>query len=732
MIEMTGIDGQAVERLIESNDACELTASSHQDFAGSQVLKHDDTFLLVDKLGEAGVPEPNEQGLYHSGTRFLSRWEFKLGGQSPKLLNSTVKEDNSLMIIQMTNPDLWSEPGEHIPHGTLHLFRSLIVRDGTLYEQLTVTNYAGRSIATQINYCFDADYKDIFEIRGAKRSRRGDFQDTKVDRQTITLGYLGLDGELRNTQVEFTDGARIVDARNGLFDIELSPGEKKTFEITVNCGVFGTFHERESHQSLHDRIVSAVVRDADTSTRITTSNEQFNQWIKRSDADLTMLVTKTEHGIFPYAGVPWFAAPFGRDGLITALETLWFAPGLAKGTLGFLAQTQATGIEQSNEAEPGKIIHEMRKGEMAALGETPFQRYYGTVDATPLFVILAGRYFCRTNDFAFIKSIWESIRAAVRWIDDFGDADGDGFVEYESHNRQGLVHQCWKDSDDSIFHADGRNARGPIAASEVQGYVYAAKLAAADLAELMDESQWANELRAQACQLQTRFHDAFWVEELGTYAIALDGEKQPCKVRNSNAGHLLFSGIVKPAYASRVCEALTDHRAFNGWGIRTISEGEARYNPMSYHNGSVWPHDTSLGVAGICSYGYLPQAMPVIEGLFGASQSNELYRLPELFCGFDRIMGHGPTLYPVACSPQAWAAGSVFMLLQSIMGLSFSPTRPQIRFDNPELPAFLSWVKIENLQVGNGSVDLVLRRHPRDVGLSVERKEGDIEIVVMA
>jgi glycogen debranching enzyme len=404
---------------------------------------------------------------------------------------------------------------------------------------------------------------------------------------------------------------------------------------------------------------------------------------------------------------------------------------MARGVLGFLAATQAGDVDAAAEAEPGKIIHEMRDGEMAALGEVPFRRYYGTVDATPLFVILAGEYYRRTGDKAFISSIWENIHRAVAWIDDYGDVDGDGFVEYESHNQRGLVHQCWKDSNDSIFHADGTSAQGPIAVSEVQGYVYSAKLLAAELAMLFDETAWALQLRQQAEELKRKFNRSFWVESLGTFALALDGSKRPCSVRNSNAGHALFTGIAETEYAEQICQALTNEQAFNGWGIRTISEGQSRFNPMSYHNGSVWPHDTAICIAGMSRYGFQQYALPIAEGLFDASSFNELHRLPELFCGFQRLAGHSPTLYPVACSPQAWAAGGVFLVLQAMMGLKFSPEKPQIRFENPLLPAYLNWVRIENLQVANGSVDLVLRRHPRDVGLNVERKDGNVQLVVL-
>lgn len=721
-----------MERVIKSNDACDLTASSHRDSTGSQVLKDGNTFLLLDRLGEAGIPEANEQGLYHEGTRYLSRWGLTIGGCSAMLLNSTIKEDNSLMLVEMTTKDLTFDNGTAIPHGSLHLSRSVIVHGASLHDELRVTNYGGQGVSVNIAYQFDADYCDLFEVRGAKRSRRGDDLDPEFGDRWISLGYQGLDFRTRRTSIDFDRDIKFVDGRSGVMTISLKAGEETCIHATVSCTEASGKAPHLSHEEATSISSETIRVNNRERTSIVTSNERFNQWLDRSYADLQMLVSRTEYGIYPYAGVPWFATPFGRDGIITALETLWFQPELAKGTLQFLAKTQATEIDPASEAEPGKIIHEMRDGEMAELGEIPFRRYYGTVDATPLFVILAGQYYRRTGDRDFIQTIWPNIQAALHWIDYFGDGDGDGFIEYQSHNDRGLVHQCWKDSNDSIFHADGSDAVGPIAVSEVQGYVYEAKLLASEMADLFGQPTWAKTLRSEAIQLKRRFNKAFWAESLGTFAIALDGSKNRCEVLNSNAGHLLYTGIVADEYAERVCDALTDRRSFNGWGIRTIAEGEARYNPMSYHNGSIWPHDTAIGIAGAARYGFRKRVMPIAEGLFNASLFNELHRLPELFCGFDRKTGHGPTLYPVACSPQAWAAGSAFLVLQSLLGLSFSSSKPQIRFDNPVLPVFLNWVQIENLRTGNGSVDLVLRRHPRDVGLSVERKEGDIEIVVFA
>jgi glycogen debranching enzyme len=515
------------------------------------------------------------------------------------------------------------------------------------------------------------------------------------------------------------------------FDYDLAPDAAVSLTLAVRC-------ERE-HRPVAPRGFDAAAEEAAAALEraragyatVESSSERFNQWVRRSAADLRMLTSPTPQGDYPYAGVPWFSTPFGRDGIITALQTLWVNPRLARGVLGYLAATQADTVSADQDAEPGKILHETRASEMARLGEVPFGSYYGSIDATPLFVVLAGAYFERTGDRAFMTALWPHVERALDWIDRYGDRDQDGFIEYARRSPIGLVQQGWKDSQDSVFHADGSLADAPIALCEVQGYVYDARLRAAAIADALADHPRADRLRHQAEQLRGAFEEHFWCEEQGTYALALDGAKRPCRVRASNAGHCLLSGIASPERARRVAEGLMDAHMFSGWGIRTLAAQEARYNPMSYHNGSVWPHDNGMVAAGFSRYGFDDLIGGPFAGLFEASVTMDVHRLPELFCGFHRRSGEGPTLYPVACSPQAWAAGVVFHLIQACIRLSVDADRTLLSVNRATLPPFLTFLRLMDVELPFGRVDLLFEQQPLDVSVTVLRKQGQFTVRVI-
>lgn len=707
-----------------------LAQPSRADERG-RVLKHDDTFGLFDEYGDIQEVGLGDEGLYHQGTRFLSHYDLEINGQPPMLLNSSVKLDNTVLSVDLTAAKLEKEGEVDIPHGALHLLRNKFIHAGVMYESFVFTNYAEHGLDIDVTLRFGCDYADIFEVRGTKRERRGEMQPAKIGGREVVLSYRGLDDVIRRSRIGFSHEPESLSEGSATFRVVLQPLAAEEIQVSVACEVESERPTVLTFAEAAQRRDAGVSQCTGRCAQVTTSNEQFNDWINRSAADLHMLVSATAHGPYPYAGVPWYSTPFGRDGIITALQTLWRDPAVARGTLAYLAATQAEEEDPERDAQPGKILHETRKGELAALNEIPFALYYGSVDATPLFVTLAGAYWRRTGDDAFMEQIWPNVRRALTWIERYGDADGDGFVEYRREGKRGLVQQGWKDSEDSVFHADGVLAEPPIALCEVQGYVYKAKLVAAELERTFGDIREARRLEQEAEFLKRRFNETFWLEDLGTYALALDGDKRPCRVCTTNAGHALFGGIADIDKAQRIAQTLLAPDSFNGWGLRTLSTRECRYNPMSYHNGSVWPHDTSLCAMGFARYGLTAPAMRIMTGLFEASVLMELHRLPELFCGFDALPDRPPTLYPVACSPQAWASGAVFQLLQAVLGMTFAREKPQIRFRYPVLPDYLQEIEIRNLQVGNGVIDLFLRGHQLDVGVNVMRKEGDIEVAVV-
>lgn len=697
-----------------------------------RILKHDDLFVVFDKggdiPGEAGGPE----GLYFRDTRFLSRMRLHVGDGAPLLLGSVVLDDNSALIVDLTNADLHDAEGRRwLPRDSVFVSRMTFLSGRRLYERLTIRRFEPLPAKLPIELRFGFDFADLFEVRGERRPQRGSIRFEATSREKLTVHYRGLDGLDRRTALRFDPAPAELTQTRARWELDFSETDSRHIDIVIACG---TAEEPPANPPNAGSALRSVRRGSRRRVRsltgIRSSNDLFNEVLSRAAADLDMLLTDTEYGLYPYAGVPWYSTVFGRDGILTALQLLWIAPDIARGVLQALALTQATEIDPAADSQPGKIIHEMRGGEMALLGEVPFRRYYGTIDATPLFVMLAGAYLRRTGDVETIRGIWPHVEAALHWIDRFGDLDGDGFVEYRRMSERGLANQGWKDSSDSVFHADGRLAEGPVALCEVQGYVYAAKREAAQMARALNLPLRGDQLDRQAEELRTQFDTRFWIEEIGCYALALDGSKEPCRVRSSNAGHALYTGIALPERAAPLARLLTGQDFFSGWGIRTIARGEARYNPMSYHNGSVWPHDNALIALGLARYGHKAEAARVMQALLDAAVYDEFRRLPELFCGFPRRRKRGPTAYPVACAPQAWAAASPFALLAAVTGIDVDHQQCRLILRNPVLPPAVDEVDLPPIRVGNSSLAVRLTRNGADVTTTVTERTGPAELAI--
>ncbi len=710
-----------------------VPASATLQACRTRTLKSGDAFGVFDADGDVAGDPGSTDGLYFRDTRHLSKLVLLIDGRRPVLLSSTLRDDNAELTCDLANPDLYQDGQLALEHDVLHLRRSRFLWLDACYERLSVHSFAQAPILVRVELHFAADFIDLFEARGMTRSSHGTHLAPACGPDGVTLAYDGLDGQRRTTRLRFDPPPTSLDGHRAAFAFSIAPGATQLvyIEAACNAGPAATTPRTGFDKALYDAR-RRMRRESGRAAAVVSSNEVFNEAMRRSVGDLYMLVTDKDTGAYPYAGVPWFCAAFGRDALVTALQTLWIDPSVTRGVLAYLAKHQATATDQAADAEPGKILHEVRHGEMANLGEVPFRRYYGSVDSTPLFVMLAGAYLDRTGDLATAARLWPNILAALGWLDGPGDRDGDGFIEYHRQTPKGLANQGWKDSHDSIFHADGTLATGAIALAEVQGYAYAARRAAAGVARALGHAEAAGALELQAAALQAVFEAAFWCEDIGTYAIALDGQKRPCRVRASNAGHLLLTGIAAPDRGAQVAAQLLSRPFFSGWGVRTLAAGEPRYNPMSYHNGSVWPHDNALIALGLARYGCRVEAARLFGAMFDACQATELRRLPELFCGFPRRRAQAPVDYPVACSPQAWSATALLAMLQGCLGLGFDPVNHTVRFTRPILPACLDEVSLLNLEVAGAHVSVRLRRVGDEVAMNVISRTGDIRAVLVS
>jgi glycogen debranching enzyme len=709
----------------------EFRLQPDSSFADEQTktLMSGDLFAVFDRRGDIRTSVSNSRGIFYREMRHLSRLTFRLEEGPLQLLSSFVRLDNAVLSVDQTNTEVQRAGQKILTSGLFHLSRSIFVWLNSCYQQIEIHNYAGEAFVVELIVEFEADFADIFEVRGHRRDRQGKSLEPRLTESAVSLGYLGLDGLRRETRIEVCGFPAAVSIDQIRIPIRLEPGEQTNFSIAVLCSsgeeAFGFASEQQAADQL------AVRGQEMAKVEVQTSNDRFNHWVNRSVADLRMLVVQTPEGLYPYAGIPWFSTVFGRDGIITALECLWICPEIAQGVLSHLASTQATEVDPARDAEPGKILHEARQSEMALLSEVPYHRYYGSVDSTPLFILLAAMYFKRTEDRELLARLWPNIERALNWIDHYGDRDADGFIEYGRQTSRGLLQQGWKDSPGSIFHTDRSIAQGPIALCEVQAYVYAAKREIADVFRAFDRSERAEELSREAASLKSRFHEAFWCEGISSYAIALDGNKKKCQIRSSNAGHTLFTEIASDDHVERIIRQLGSAKYFSGWGIRTIAAGEPRYNPIAYHNGSIWPHDNALIAFGLSRRKDKALAGRLLAGLCEASGFMELGRLPELFAGFSRQQGFPPTPYPNACSPQAWAAGAVFLILQACLGLEIVPAGKLVRFHHPILPDQVPEIEIHGLRVGSASLSVRLSKQPESADVSIISRIGEIEIEVI-
>lgn len=698
----------------------------------SIILKEGECFVFSLRNGD--MPHGNRAGLglYYRDTRYLSTLELRVEGLEPLFLTSST-ERGYLANIHLSNPDLLAGNGSHIPQDAVNIRRSRLVDQGLL-ERIRLRNYHTAPVFLRMNLRLSADFADIFEVRGMKRPRRGTVHLPRVGGKEVFLSYTGLDGMHRKTHIVFSRAPdRVRKGRAGVeaaFDFLLDSGEVEFLDLRILPLEEG----EEKDPPLFPKALLNLRRSYDewieTSTAVKTDNAVFDLMLRRSVRDLRSLYTRTRYGNIIVGGLPWYSTPFGRDALITCYEVMMFKPDLAKDSLSFLAAFQGHEVNDWREEEPGKILHEIRQGEMARCGEIPHTPYYGTVDATPLFLILLTEYLKWTDDLDFFAQMRESVEAALEWIDRYGDQDGDGLVEYRRRSSMGLFNQHWKDSGDSIVLPGGRMPCPPLATVETQGYVYYAKRRLGELFSALGEKGKGDKLRREAEELRRKVEELFWDEELRFYIMALDGEKRPVRVVSSNAGQLLLSSLPSPERAREVIRRLLQRDMFSGWGIRTLSNREHYYNPMSYHNGSIWPHDNALILKGIKRYGDTEAFCEVMNGLTEASMRMENLRLPELFCGFKRKRYDEPVPYPVACSPQAWSSGCLFFFLQNALGLEPDAAKKTLYVNRPCLPAWLKEVEIRGLQVGKARLDLLFRCEEGATVFSVLEKEGDVRVVM--
>jgi glycogen debranching enzyme len=690
-----------------------LVCESQTPAENALVLKHGRFFLLSNSHGDIAPPGHCSLGLFENDTRILSHYQLRVAGGSPSLLSMQAPH-GYIGCVDLTTTDSEFGGNNWDPKNCVHISRQLIVAD-RLIERLTLTNYLPNPIEYWVELLLAADFADIFEIRGWKRGKRGQYFAPQPNRNSLSFAYQGLDGKLIQTSVLFHQTPTELTGNIARWDFDLQPntpfrlewevsGEQDQSSNALWTG-FGLEEQRRRLDEVYDQWTAQCSHWA-------TAPDELERLLDRATDDLHAMYVDGEELRVITAGIPWYSTPFGRDSIITSLEALSLNPVIARDTLRYLARHQGTRENSFTEEEPGKIMHELRRGEMARNREIPHIPYYGTIDATPLWLVLLHETWLWTGDDALVRELLPHADRALDWITNHGDIDGDGFVEYVgSSTEKGLSNQGWKDSGDGVPLPDATLPRPPIALVEVQGYVYDAFKRMESLFRVFGRHEQAVELGKKADALREQIIKHFWIDELGMFALALDGDKKALPTMTSNAGHLLWSGVPEPWQAERMTQQLMGPQMFCGWGIRTLSAAHRVFNPMSYHNGSVWPHDNAMIVMGCSRYGFASHVLPVLSGLNEAATYDEFHRLPELFCGMQRISGMHPVWYPVSCCPQAWASGAFFMLLQAVLGLAADAPAGILHIKNPALPDFLSELTISDLAVGQSKVSLQFKRH---------------------
>lgn len=692
------------------------------------------TFLSTSVAGDIAPFGAPDIGFFHDDTRFLSGLELKLEGHRAVVLSSAT-EKSFVSQVEMTTGNITLRETFDLPENSIHLRREQLLAKNVFFDYLTFENFNQVDVEFTVELRYAADFMDVFQVRGTKRGHTGQYYRPFWKDGSLNFVYRGLDGVRRQTQIRMSPTPSQVDENGAFWHIRLKPMQRVRLDTDISAVL-----EHDEHRRLRSYDFAANLkqrRDAyeawrQQSTRFDSSHDEFDEALQTAESDFHALLIPdgSEHIIA--AGIPWFATIFGRDSIIAAYQSLLLNPKLTGDTLRVLSRYQGTKVDDLHDEEPGKILHEHRVGEMTRAGEMPFGPYYGSVDATPLFLVLASEYYSWTADEALIRDILPAIYKALEWIDRYGDRDGDSFVEYQRRSERGLANQGWKDSWDANLHKDGSVAKTPIALVEVQGYVYDAKYRMSRLLRAMGDTETAHRLKREATELAKKIDKDFWVSANGFYAMALDANKKKLEVVSSNPGHLLFSRVLRKERARAVANRMMQPDMHSGWGWRTMARSEKVYNPLSYHRGSVWPHDNSLIAHGMALYDFTRPALHTLTTLFQTAVTFRNNRLPELFCGLQRQDADVPVHYPVSCSPQAWASGAFFLMLTSVLGIRPSAPDHELNIINPALPEWLNSFEIRNLRIGRSRVGLDFIRRGERTYCNVVDVEGEPLLVNVA